>query len=145
MPTGSLTYNTIIGSLDGGLYFIPSGSTTVGVSQSAAVAQVVSISPAANTSNIHTNYNATASYYIISSSNQEYISTEPSKYVIYFASSSVSSSGFIGNPSSSVQPSGSGPSGWIQVNIKDGDSVATIITASINAINSSSFNAFSAT
>jgi hypothetical protein len=82
MPTGSLYYNTIVGSTDGGLYFVPSGSTTVGVSQSAAIAQVAAISMSANTNNLHTPTAGTSSYFTISSSNQTGISDQ--SHVIYY-------------------------------------------------------------
>ena len=82
MPTGSLSNNTLVGTLDGGLYFIPSGSTTVGASSSAAVAQVLSISMSANTNNFHTPTAGTSSYFTISSSNQTGISGQ--SHIIYY-------------------------------------------------------------
>ena len=68
MPTGSLNNHAITFDSTGNLYFVPSGSTTIGVSQSAAIAQVVEISMSVNDNNYHTPVNNTSSFFMISGS-----------------------------------------------------------------------------
>ena len=59
-----------IAVISGSLVIIPSGSQTIGVSHSAAVAQTVEISMSANTNNFHTPIVGTGSYFTISGSQQ---------------------------------------------------------------------------
>ncbi len=144
MPIGSLSRHRIISSVDGGLYFIPSGSATVGASQSLAVTQSITYTvtssvawqgTAVSGSNYY-NADMSSSYWTFSTADED-----KKQFYVYYHSSSIHS--FTSN-AMNPGPGGSGFAPYIQtgsyripVKIETGWSAAQVASASQDAINSS--------
>jgi len=79
--TGSLQFNQVVFSADGGgVFLLPSGSALIGHISSSATSQAYIVSMSANSGKYHTPEQATASYYTVSASNL----SEDQSYNIYY-------------------------------------------------------------